>query len=27
VLWRHRANVKRLLEGSEPRLGGGTAQT
>lgn len=27
VLWRHRGNVKRLLEGSEPRLGGGTAQT
>ena len=27
VIWRHRANVKRLLEGSEPRLGAGTAQT
>jgi glycerol-3-phosphate acyltransferase PlsY len=27
VLWRHRGNVKRLLEGSEPRLGGGSAQT
>lgn len=26
VLWRHRGNVKRLLEGSEPRLGSGTAE-
>lgn len=24
VLWRHRTNLKRLLEGSEPRLGSGT---
>ncbi len=23
VLWRHRSNIVRLLEGSEPRLGGG----
>jgi glycerol-3-phosphate acyltransferase PlsY len=26
VLWRHRANVKRLLEGSEPRLGASTPE-
>jgi glycerol-3-phosphate acyltransferase PlsY len=24
VLWRHRANLQRLLEGTEPRLGSGT---
>ena len=24
VLWRHRANMKRLLEGNEPRLGATT---
>ena len=26
VLWRHRANLNRLLEGSEPRLGSGPAK-
>jgi glycerol-3-phosphate acyltransferase PlsY len=25
VLWRHRANLTRLLEGKEPRLGSGTS--
>ncbi|MFN9623261.1 MAG: glycerol-3-phosphate 1-O-acyltransferase PlsY [Cyanobacteriota bacterium] len=25
VLWRHRANLKRLLEGTEPRLGSGAS--
>jgi glycerol-3-phosphate acyltransferase PlsY len=24
VLWRHRGNLKRLLEGNEPRLGAAT---
>jgi acyl phosphate:glycerol-3-phosphate acyltransferase len=23
VLWKHRANIERLLDGTEPRIGGG----